>query len=53
MKGVGLDRTVYKLPVLLVEDFADLSASLLHLAYIEAVYRALRNEWQFQRMKAR
>ena len=50
-RGVGLDRTVYKLPVLLVDDFYDLSAELLEQAYVEAIYRGLRNEWEYQRMK--
>lgn len=49
-KGVGLDRTVYKLPVLLVEDYYDLTPKLLHQAYTEAIYRALRGEWEYQRM---
>ncbi len=50
-RGFGLDRTVYKLPVLLVDDFYDLTKELLEQAYIEAIYRGLRNEWEFQRMK--
>lgn len=37
-KGMGLDRTVYKLPVLLVEDFAEITESLLRQAYVEALY---------------
>jgi len=48
--GVGLDRTVYKLPVLLVDDYYDLHPEMLHQAYVEAVYRALKGEWEFDRM---
>ena len=40
-KGLGLDRTVYKLPVLLVEDFADVTENILRQAYVEAMYIAL------------
>ncbi len=40
-KGLGLDRTVFKLPVLLVEDFADINESMLRQAYVEALYIAL------------
>lgn len=39
-RGVGLDRTLYRLPVLLVDDFADLTPDLLRQAYVEAIYRA-------------
>ena len=39
-KGIGLDRTLYKLPALLVEDFADLTPMLVRQAYVEALYRA-------------
>ncbi len=40
-KGMGLDRTVYKLPVLLVEDFASVTEALLREAYAQAMYIAL------------
>lgn len=39
-KGIGLDRTVYRLPVLLVEDYADVTPALLRQAYVEALYHA-------------
>ena len=39
-RGMGMDRTLYKLPVLLLDDFADLTESLLRTAYVEALYRA-------------
>lgn len=47
-KGFGMDRTLYKLPVLLLEDYADLTPQVLRQAYVEALYRA--NEWEYERM---
>ena len=38
-RGVGLDRTLYRLPALLVDDFADLSEDLVRQAYVEALCR--------------
>ena len=49
-KGVGLDRTVYKLPVLIVEDYYKLTPALLQQAYTEALYRGIKGEWEYQRM---
>lgn len=40
-QGMGLDRTVYKLPVLLVEDFAAITEAMLRQAYAQAIYIAL------------
>lgn len=45
---MGMDRTFYKLPVLLVDDFAVLTADLLRQAYVEALYRA--DDWEFHRL---
>ncbi len=39
-KRTGLDRTLYRLPALLLDDFADLTPKLLREAYVEALYRA-------------
>ena len=39
-RGVGLDRTLYRLPALLVDDFADVTPDLVRQAYVEALYRA-------------
>lgn len=39
-RGIGLDRTLYRLPALLVDDFADLTEDLVRQAYVEALYRA-------------
>jgi hypothetical protein len=47
-RGVGLDRTLWRLPALLVEDFDDITPALLHSAYVEALYRA--DEFEFERL---
>ena len=33
-KNVGFDRSLYKLPALLVDDFADINVDLLRSAYV-------------------
>ena len=50
-RGVGFDRSLYKLPALLVDDFADLTPSLVKQAYVEALYRA--DDWDYKRMTTR
>jgi hypothetical protein len=47
-KGVGLDRTMWRLPALLVEDFAVLTPQMLRQAYVEALYRA--KDFEFHRL---
>ena len=47
-KNVGLDKTVWKLPVVLVEDYDDVTPTMLRQAYIEAIYRV--NEFEFERL---
>lgn len=47
-RGFGMDRTFYKLPVLLLDDFADLTGPLLRQAYLEALYHA--DDWEYERM---
>ena len=47
-RGIGFDRTFWRLPVLLVDDFAEISPLLLRTAYIEALYRV--NEFEFERL---
>ena len=37
-KAVGFDRSMYRLPALLVEDFDFITPSLLREAYVEALY---------------
>ena len=48
-RGYGFDRTFWRLPVLLVEDFMDVTPELLKVAYIEAIYRA--DDFEFERLK--
>jgi hypothetical protein len=50
-RGFGMDRTFYKLPVLMLDDYADLNANLLRQAYAEALY--LAEEWEYERMTRR
>ena len=47
-RGVGLDRSLYRLPALLVDDFAFVTPELIRQAYVEAVYRA--EEWDYTRL---
>jgi hypothetical protein len=37
-KGIGFDRTLHRLPALLVDDFNDLTPALVREAYVEALY---------------
>jgi len=48
---MGMDRTLYRLPVLLLDDYASLTIEMLRQAYIEALYRV--DEWQYERMTKR
>lgn len=48
-RGTGLDKSFWRLPVLLVDDFADITPGLLRSAYVEAVYRAA--DFEFERLK--
>lgn len=47
-KGTGLDRSLYKLPALLLEDFAQASPEVIRQAYVEALYRV--DEWDYTRL---
>lgn len=47
-RGFGMERTFYKLPVLLVDDYAELTPFLIKQAYIESIYRL--DEWEFDRL---
>lgn len=47
-RGVGFDRTLWRLPALLVDDFDDVNPELLRSAYVEAMYRA--KEFEFERL---
>lgn len=48
-RGIGFDRTLWRLPALIVDDFADVTPSLLRQAYVEAVYRA--PDFEYFRLK--
>ena len=48
--NILLSVQVWRLPVLLVDDFADVTPLLLRTAYVEAVYRAEGHEFEFQRL---
>ena len=50
-KKVGLDRSLYKLPALLLDDFADATPEVIRQAYVEALYRA--DEWDYTRITER
>ena len=50
-RGVGLDRSTYKLPVLLVDDFAYVTPELVRAAYVEALYHA--DKWDYKRITQR
>jgi len=47
-KGVGLDKTMYRLPALFLEDFDQITPELLREAYLEALYRV--NDFEFERL---
>ena len=47
-RGVGLDKTVHRLPALLVDDFSEVTPELLRTAYVEALYRA--DDFEFERL---
>ena len=47
-KGCGMDKTFWKLPVLVVDDFAFVTPELVQSAYVEALYR--RDEWEYRRL---
>jgi hypothetical protein len=47
-RGVGFDRTLWRLPALLVDDFYDVTPALLRSAYVEALYRA--DEFEYERL---
>ena len=50
-RAVGFDRTLWRLPALLVDDFYDITPELLRAAYVEALYRA--DEFEFERLTQR
>lgn len=48
-RGVGYERTFWKLPVLLVDDYSEVNEDLLRQAYVEAMYRA--SEFEYFRLR--
>lgn len=50
-RGVGMDKSLWRLPCLLVDDFASITPSLLRSAYVEAIYRTYTNEFEFTRLR--
>eukprot|EP00662_Eupelagonemidae_sp_cell21_P007386 gene7386-22384_t len=47
-RGMGLERTLARLPALFVDDYSDVDERLLRRAYVEALYRA--REWDYRRL---
>lgn len=47
-KGVGFDKSLWRLPALIVEDFDEVGPEMLKEAYIESIYRA--EEFEFERL---
>jgi hypothetical protein len=47
-RGMGMDRTFHKLPVLLVDDYYEVTEFMLRQAYVEALYRV--DSWEYYRM---
>lgn len=48
-RGVGFDRTLWRLPALFVDDFSDVNPELLRSAYVEALYH--KDDFEFKRLK--
>lgn len=48
-RGVGFDRTMWRLPALFVDDFIEITPALLRAAYVEAMYR--KDEFEFERLQ--
>jgi hypothetical protein len=48
-RGIGFDRSLWRLPALIVDDFADVSTDLLRQAYVDALYHA--DEFEFHRLR--
>lgn len=47
-KGIGLDKSLWRLPALIVEDFNVVTPDFLRQAYVEALYRA--KNFEFERL---
>ena len=49
-RSTGLDRSFYKLPVLMVDDFVVLTPFMIKQAYLEVLYHAEMGRWDYQRL---
>lgn len=49
-RGAGMDRTFHKLPVLLVDDYIELSTLGVRQAYLQALYIANDHGWEYERL---
>jgi len=49
-RSMGLDRSWYRLPVLQLDDFADVTPAVVRQAYVEALYHAHQGRWDFRRL---
>lgn len=43
-----MERTLYRVPALFVDDFADITGPMLRQAYVEFLYRV--DEWDYERL---
>jgi hypothetical protein len=48
-RGVGFDRSLWRLPALIVDDFSLVTEELMMQAYIEAIYHA--DQFEFHRLR--
>lgn len=48
-RGIGFDRSLWRLPALIVDDFADVSSEMLRQAYVDALYNA--DGFEFHRLR--
>lgn len=48
-RGIGFDRSYWRLPVLLVDDFFDVTVDLLRSAYVQAIYDI--DQFEFERLQ--
>ena len=47
-RGFGLERSLHRLPALLVDDFSELRPLMLKQAYVQALY--LADKWEYRRL---
>ena len=49
-RSTGMDRSLYRLPVLMVDDFSVLTPFMIKQAYLEVLYHAEMGRWDYQRL---